>query len=234
MRHCPRNSKPNRMSRRLVLAILLSAAVLASGPAAAATWCGENGVVRFSFTEAEKLTDMLQTGEAENGVTMVDVYAWLTDVDLVALDGEQFLHLGGFELDLSIEGAEAFIIAQEFPTEVLNVGRKNGNIAVGLVPGQRLVDGRALLVKWQVMFQGRPENVRFGLSAAVSMTCSKTEGCLEDAPPMIYVGAETTSKLGSLFGAGYVPAWLNPTTEPDQTPVHAKRSYADVGLYVKR
>lgn len=233
MRFCLRISKSVRSLPGLALAVLTGAVLLAV-PAMGAVWCGENGVVRFSFAAGEDFVDVWQTGDAENGVTMVDVYAWLTDVDPVAYEGEQFLHLGGYELDLAITGAEAFIIAQEFPGEVLNVGRKNGNIAVGFVPGQRLVDGRVLLVKWQVMFQGRPENVRFGLSGAESMTCSKAEGCAEDAPPMIYVGVESTSKLGTLFGAGYVPSWLNPTGDPDRTAVHAKRSYADVGRYVKR
>ncbi len=220
-------------SRRLVPVLLAVALALPAGTATASEWCGENGVVRFSFVAGDKIVDVLDTGEPTKGVTTVDVYAWLTDVDPVAQDGEKFLRVGGFELQLTIEGAEAFILQQEFPSEVLNVGRKLGNIAAGLLPGQRLGDGRAFLVKWEVMFQGRPENVRFGLDGKGAVSCGTLEGCPAAEPPMIYVGVEGSGQLGSMFGGGYVPAWLNPAAEPDQTPVHAKQSYVDVGIFTK-
>ena len=206
---------------------------VAAVPASATVWCGENGLVRFSFAEGADLVEVFDAGEPVNGVTMVDVWAWLTDVDAVAKDGENFLRVGGYELKLQIEGAEAFIIKQEIPGEALNVGRKVGSIAAGLVPGQRLTDGRALLVKWQVMFQGRPDNVRFGLDRAGTASCPTVEGCPEAEPPMVYVGVESSRQLGDMFGAGYVPAWLNPTGEPDRTPVHAGQDYAGAGVYTK-
>lgn len=222
--------------RRVLARIVLStvALLLLVGPAAATDWCGENGVVRFSFAEGKELVEVFDAGEPVNGVTTVDVYAWLTDVDPVAQDGERFLRVGGFELQLTIEGAEGFILKQEFPSKVLNVGRKVGTIAAGLVPGERITDGQVHLVKWQVMFQGRPENVRFGLDAKGAQSCGTVEGCVEAEPMMVYVGVDSSKQLGIMFGGGYVPAWLNATGEPDRTPIRAKQSYADVGIFKKR
>ncbi len=223
----------NRISPIKVLLMALVMTTLTAGVATASVWCGENGVVRFSFAEGEELVEVFDAGEPVNGVTTVDVYAWLSDVDLVAEDGEKFLRVGGFELQLTIEGAEGFILKQEFPTQALNVGRKVGSIAAGMVPGQRLKDGSTLLVTWQVMFQGRPENVRFGLDAAGTMSCPTTDGCVEAEPQALYVGVDSSGQLGSMFGAGYVPAWLNATGEPDRTAVHAKQTYQDVGVFSK-
>jgi len=214
-----------------VLAVLGMATALTPGIAGATDWCGENGLVRFSFVAGDSLVDVFDAGAAQNGVTNVTVYAWLTDVVPVAKDGERFLRVGGFELQLTITGAEGFILKQEFPGKVLNVGRKPGEIAVGLTPGQRLGEGRAYLVKWEVMFQGRPEDVRFGLAPAGVPSCATIEGCPAAAPPMLYVGVESSHQLGDAFGAGYVPAWLNPTDTHDQAPIHAGQSYVEAGLY---
>ncbi len=218
----------------MALATLAAAVLLLPAGARATEWCGENGLVRFSFAAGDSLVEVLKTGEPENGVTLVEVYAWLTDVDPVAKDGDRFLRVGGFELRLTIEGAEGFILKQDFPTKVLNVGRKTGEVVAGLQPGQRLVDGRTFLVHWQVMFQGRPENVRFGLDPDGAASCGTIEGCPEAGPQMLYVGVESGDQLGDAFGGGYVPAWLNPTGEPDRTPVRGKQSYAEVGRYQKR
>ncbi len=227
-----RLSYRKQMTSYLALATLFVAwSVL---PASAGDWCGENGLVRFSFAEGEELVEVFDSGEAVNGVTTVDVSAWLTDVDLVARDGEIFLRVGGCELELTIEGAEGFLLKQEFPSQALNVGRKIGSIAAGFVPGQRLTDGRALLVTWQVMFQGRPQNVRFGLDAKGAVSCGTIDGCPEAEPIMLYVGVESSHQLGTMFGGGYVPGWLNPTGEPDRTPVHGKQSYQEVGIFSKR
>ena len=157
------------MSRRLPSSVVLAGLLLvAAVPALATEWCGENGVVRFSFAAGPDLVEVHDAGEPVGGVTTVDVWAWLADVDPVSEDGEKFLRLGGFELELEITGAEAFVLKQEFPTKSLNVGRRLGAIAAGLVPGERIENGRVELVKWQVMFQGRPENVRFGLKAGAA------------------------------------------------------------------
>ena len=211
-----------------VLGLLLA---VAAAPAFGTEWCGENGMVRFSFAAGPDLVEVLDTGESVNGVTTVDVTAWLTDVDPVHEDGEQFLRVGGYELELEITGAEAFLLKQEFPVKALNVGRKIGSIAAGMVPGQKIEDGRIVLATWQVMFQGRPENVRFGLKVGGTPSCPTVEGCPEAAPPAVYVGVESSKQLGKMFGAGYVPGWLNPTGDPDRQPVHAGPGYAEVGVF---
>jgi len=219
------------MSLKSMVGVLTVIACLGAGGAEATDWCGENGVIRFSFAEGEELVQNLETDEPTNGVTMIDLYAWLTDVDDVSREGEKFLRVGGVELKLSIEGAEAFLLKQEFPSQVLNVGDEIGTVIAGFVPGQRLHQGQTLLVHWQIMFQGRPENVRFGLDPSGVMSCATTEGCAEAAPPAVYVGVESSGQLGSLFGAGYSPAWLNPLGKPDASRVHAKQSYQDVGIF---
>ncbi len=222
-----------RRFKMIALAGLLTVAwfTATEGAALASDWCGENGVIRFSLAAGDSLVEVLETGEAVNGVTTVDVYAWLTDVAEVSRAGEKFLRVGGVEMKLSIEGAEAFLLQQKFPTQVLNVGAEIGTIIAGFVPGQRLNKGSTLIVQWQVMFQGRPENVRFGLDPAGTMSCATVEGCSEASPSAIYVGVESSNQLGAMFGAGYVPAWLNPSDEPDVTPVHCSQSYQDVGLF---
>jgi len=98
------------MSLKSMVGVLTVIACLGAGGAEATDWCGENGVIRFSFAEGEELVQNLETDEPTNGVTMIDLYAWLTDVDDVSREGEKFLRVGGVELKLSIEGAEAFLL----------------------------------------------------------------------------------------------------------------------------
>lgn len=200
----------------------------------ASTWCGENGLIRFSFVEGDSLVSVLETGEPVGGVTTFEVYAWLTDIDPVAMDGEAFLHLGGMEFQLTISGAESFILEQEFPSQALNVGKEMGHIAAGLHPGEKIRGGMVFLVRWKVMIQGRPENVRIGLDPAGLMSCAELEGCPESEPQALYVGNESSQQVGIMFGAGYVPSWVNPTQEPDQTPVTGKKTWRDVGIFEER
>jgi len=216
--------------RRLWLAVL-GICFFGMGTGHATEWCGENGVVRFSFTAGDSLVEIWDSGEPVNGVTTIDVVAWLTDIQAVERDMEQFLNIGGFEMELTIEGAEGFILQQELAAEGINVGRSNGSLAVGLTRGLRLRNGRARLVSWRVMFQGQPENVRFGLKANGSVSCKSVTGCPQAQPPAVYIGGRSSGQAGDLFGAGYVPAWLNPVGVPDRTAVHATESFADVGLF---
>ncbi len=229
-----RERRPGALRMVLVAAAVL-AALGAAGPAAASIWCGENGVVRFSFAPGDSVQETLVTGEPENGLTIVEVAAWLSDVTPVARQGDAFLRVGGVELKLVITGAEGQVIGQEFPDpRALNVGPAPGHLAVGYNPGLRLRDGRVLLARWKVLFQGRPQDVRFGLDAAGVKSCATMEGCPGSGTPALYAGADSANQMDCLFGAGYVPAWLNPTGEPDRTPVHGTMSYADVGVFKAR
>ena len=219
----------------VVVAVLVAVLAAGAGPAAASVWCGENGLVRFSFAAGDSLVETATTGEPDGGVTIVDVAAWLTDVDAVARNGDAFLRLGGAELTLRITGAEASIIGQEFPdAKALNVGPAPGNIAVGFHPGLRVSGGRTLLVRWKVLFQGRPTNVRFGLDGTALRSCGTLAGCPEAGTQALYVGSDSANQYDSMFGAGYVPAWLNPTGTPDTTPVTGKASWRDVGVFQAR
>jgi hypothetical protein len=214
--------------------LVMVAAALWPAAAGASVWCGDNGVIRFSFTEGDSLVTVLETAEPENGVTTFDVYAWLTDITPVAKEGEAFLHLGGMELILDISGAEAFIIEQEFPSQAMNLGKEMGRIAAGMSPGEKIRDGKVMLVRWKIMIQGRPENVRLGLDPSGLQTARTLEGCEECAPQALYVGNESSRQVGIVFGAGYEPAWINPTGEIDQTPVTGKCSWRDVGVFEAR
>lgn len=217
------------LRKGLMAAVLLGSALLPMA-AGASTWCGDNGLIRFSFVEGDSLVSVLENAEPENGVTTFEVYAWLTDVAQVAVDGEAFLNLGGMEFALEISGAEVFILEQKFPFEALNLGGEMGQVAAGMHPGERIREGRLHLVRWKVMMQGRPENVRIGLKNEGLRTCDTLEGCDKCGPPALYVGNEGSRQQGFVVGAGYVPAWVNPEGEPDQTPVTGTCSWSEVGV----
>lgn len=220
-----------RMGAPAMVALCLAAAL----PASASVWCGENGLVRFSFAPGDSLAETMTTGEPEGGMTIVDVSAWLTGVDPVARDGDAFLRVGGAELRLKITGAEGTVVAQEFPDpKALNVGPAPGHVAVGFHPGERLSGGSLVLVRWKVLFKGRPTNVRFGLDPAGLRSCATMEGCPGAGTQALYAGADAANQMDCLFGAGYVPAWLNPTGEPDRTPVTGSSGWREVGVFQAR
>lgn len=216
------------------LAVCLAGWLAAPGTATASQWCGENGVVRFSFVQGDSLVPVLDAGPARDGMTRVDVYAWLTDVDGAVHDGEALLAIGGFELKLDVRGAEAVILAQEFPAEGLNVGRAPGVCAYGVTRGQGLVGGRVPLVHWQLLFEGRPRNVRIGLDPGELVSCAGIEGCPGSGTQALYIGAASSNQLNMIFGAGYEPAWLNPEGEIDRSLVQGTSRWQDVGVFEPR
>ena len=223
------------MARGGVVVLVLVLAAVAALPAAASVWCGENGLFRFSFAAGDSLVETLTTGEPQGGVTVVDVYGWLTDVTPVARAGDAFLRVGGVELKLAVSGAAATVIAQDFPDpKALNVGTVPGTVAAGFHPGLRLQAGKVLLVHWKLMFEGRPANVRLGLEAGALRSCEGLEGCRDSGTPALYAGASTANQLDCLFGAGYAPAWLNPAGEPNRTPVRGTSSWQDAGVFKAR
>ena len=201
----------------------------AGAPNSGLEYCGQNGLVRFSFAAGDTLVPVLRDAEPQNGVTAVDLWAWLTDVDRVSRDGYALLGIGGFELTLEVVGAEAIILGQDFPDKTFNIGRRLGECIVGLDPGYKLRQGRTLLAHWTIMFQGRPQDVMFKLAPGPTWTCAKTGDCAEQAPLAIYLGTEASSLERSLFGAGCVPAWLNPSGEPDFTPLAGGAGWREMG-----
>jgi hypothetical protein len=218
-----------------VMALAVLAPAVLAPAAMASVWCGDNGLIRFSFAGGDTLTETLNVGETYPGLTVVTVSAWLTGVDPVARDGDAFLRVGGVELKLAVTGAEAKVTATEFAEKkAVNVSPEPGLLAVGFSPGARLVDGKVLLVRWTVQFQGQPRNVRFGLDPSQLRSCAGMPGCPEAGPLALYLGAGSANQLDCIFGAGYVPAWLNPDGEPDRTPVTGKASWREVGVFQAR
>ena len=222
------------LKRQTILAAALGVAILtAAVPAAHAQWCGENGLIRFSFVPGDSIVSVAQL-EAENGVTVVDLYAWLADVVPVVRDGEAFLAIGGFEFKLVAEGAEAFFLEKTVPIKCLDMGQSSESCIVGLDPGLPIKNGRVHLVHWKVMFQGRPEDVVFRLDTEPVGSCRTLDGCVECGPAALYIGADVSNQMSVFFGAGFVPAYLNPTGEPDFTPQRGLCSFEDVGLFKGR
>lgn len=215
------------------LALILTIMVLGSSNAAA-EWCGENGLIRLSFTEGEQLQSTMTIGAESKGVTMIDLYAYLTDMDSIKRDGEAFLGVGAIELSLVVEGAEAFITSQDFPVANRSVGRRPGEVIVGLDPGIKLEEGQTQLVHWQVMFQGTPKNVKFTLDPDGGISCGRTPGCTEARPYALYTGTNASRQISSIFGAGCVPAYLNFEGEADVSPLRGNETWKDVGIYDKR
>lgn len=222
------------MKTRLMTLVLTTCLTTLVGTTALAGFCGENGVVRFSFVEGPQLQPVATVEAGENGVTMVDLYAWLTDVTPLKKNGEAFLGISAFELQLVIEGGEGFILKQDYPQAHRQVGQKLGNCIVGLYPGLDFTEGGTQLVHWQIMFQGTPENVVFRLDPAGMVTCERTPGCEESGVSALYAGTETSGFVGSIFGAGYQPAYLNPTAEVDLEDVHGTVTWQDVGEFELR
>ena len=58
------------------------------------------------------------------------------------------------------------------------------------------------------------------------LSCERTEGCEGCGASAVYVGTIDAGQEGYLFGAGCLPAVLNPTGEPDLTPAPCTLSAA--------
>jgi len=226
----PRILQPARAAVALAILVLVAAAA----PSAASNWCGENGLIRFSFREGPDLQPVLHVEPDANGITQVDLWVWLSDVEPMSLGGEAILAVGGFELELVVEGAEAFVTGKEFVADGLNVARDQWGCILGLNPNPRLEDGRCLLVRYSLLFQGKPENVRFSIRPEGIISCGTIEGCEGSGTRALWIGPHDADMLSEVFGAGCVPAWLNPTGEPDLTPERGGSGWRDVGRCAPR
>jgi hypothetical protein len=101
---------------------------------------------------------------------------------------------------------------------------------VGISPEQPLVDGRATLVHWRLMFMGDPKNVRIGLDPAGLHSCRTLPDCPDSGTQALYVGTADSQLNGVMFGAGYAPAFLNWEGEPDNEPVLGHAPWQKVGI----
>lgn len=207
------------------------ACVVLAAPALASTWCGQNGVVRLSFTGGEDLVSVTTAAPGEGGVTLVDVWAFLDEVEPMARDGEVFLAIGGFELKLVIEGAKGTVVKQEFPFPRLSIGKEMGHCVVGIDPSARLVHGRTELVHWQVMFPQPPQKVIFRLDPEGLPSCKTVEGCPGSGSFALYTGTVDAKQVSDMFGAGCVPAYLNWPQAPEVKPLRGTSPWREVGVY---
>lgn len=221
--------------RHPIPAVILVTLLLAAAPAAlATTFCGCNGDIALSFTAPADLTPVTTADMDDKGLTTVEVYAVLDGVEELEGPRGVFLDLGGFELDLRISGAEAVGVEKEFLIPYRDFASRPTQCLVGTHPGERVVGGPLALVKWKVTFLGEVADVRFDLDPDGMLSCERTEGCLGCGASMVYVGTMDAGQEGYLFGAGCMPAVLNPTGEPDLTPAPCTEGFAEVGVYAPR
>ncbi|HOX25124.1 MAG TPA: hypothetical protein PLL30_05140 [Candidatus Krumholzibacteria bacterium] len=222
------------MTSRILAAALVGGALIAAGPAAATIFCGGNGVVKLSFTPGPDLQAVKDAPPDSNGVVRVDVWAVLDEVAQVEGPGGVFLALGGFELTLLVEGADEVTLAKTVDIPHRDFGSGPAQCRVGTVPGELIKDGRLVLCHWTVTLAGPASNVRFALDPAGVPTCADLEGCGDAGIYAGYVGTTDASQENYFFGAGYAPAVLNPTVEPDLAAAPCKIGYANVGIYRAR
>jgi hypothetical protein len=218
-----------KFATRAAAAVVLAAA-LTTLPAAASTWCGENGVVRLSFTKGDTLQSVATIAPPTQGPTLVDIWAYLDDVDPVEIKDEKFTGIGGLEMRLVIDGAEGAIVKQDFPFVHVNVSPSPGLVLVGIDPGQKLQQGRALLVHWQVAFMQPPQDVTFRLDPNSLQSCKTMPDCVGSGSYALYTGTVASNLVTYIAGAGCAPAFLNWKRAPELRPLRGKTSWQDVGV----
>jgi hypothetical protein len=208
------------------------AMVLLAGSAPASEFCGANGMVKLSFTPGPDITGVREVEPGEGGLTMVTVHAILDDVATVEGPGGRLLAIGGFECALGIEGAEPLAVKKRILVPYRDFGPEPTQVWAGFdIEGQRIDQGPLTIVEWTVTFQGEIADVRFGLDRAGLLSCKDLAGCDESNASALYVGAIDVKQQGFMFGAGYTPAVLNPTGEPDLDPVPCTTSVAEAGIF---
>jgi len=214
---------------RHVMLCLMSLA-LAAG-ASASVFCGGNGLVTLSFTPAPEIT---RVAEAEAGEP-VEVYAILDGVELVDGPGGVVLAMGGFECELRIIGAEPASVDKAVLVPHRDFGQLPTRVWAGFAAeGVRLDRGPVALVRWTVSFDEKPVDVRFELDPEGLLSCAGLEGCLEANVTAIYNGALDVRQESRFFGAGFAPAVLNPTGEPDLAEHPCTVGFAEVGIFKAR
>lgn len=154
-----------------VFLLFAAAGSLAPERAEASEWCGENGVVHLRFGEKADGPAVLVAAPDELNLTRVTVSAWLSEVEAVALDGEAFLAIGGFELELVVIGKQPLSIRKIPVGDAPDLARTPSGCLVGLTESVRLDDEGVKLVAWEFIFQGEAPDVRFELKPEGILTC---------------------------------------------------------------
>jgi len=223
------DSKMPRLTGLFMICILLvSWAVVAN----ASTWGGHNGDIRLTFTEGPEYEHVKQSEPMPKAGVIIDLYAVLSGVERVTYVGQQYLSVGGWELQLRVDGAEWEIMEIELPEQSINAGREKGCMYVGKYTGVKFVDGDAKLARWRIRLLGEPKNVTFSLDPAGLNSCAAMEGCPDSGTQALWTGSGAAGQVGLLFSAGYIPAYLNWEGEtPELKPVRGKGDWRDTGLF---
>ena len=220
------------MPRSLACAALCGLTLLLATAAAASTWGGHNGDIRLSFTEGPEFTHVMEQEPLPRVGVIVELYAYLCDVDQVASEGEKFLSVGGWELQLAVDGAEWDILDTELPQDALNAGTGKGVMYVGKYTGVPFEDGTAKLMRWRIRLHGDPENVVFRLEPSGVNSCDVLPDCRGSDTQAVWAGSGASGQAGMLFSAGYVPAYLNWGDDaPEVEPVRGKTTWRDRGIF---
>ncbi len=219
---------------RIVRIFCLAAVVCAAFalPAAASYWSGHNGTIHLSFSEGDTLK-ATTTAEPMPGLDaiLVDLYAVIADLDPVVWKGELIASMGGFEFQLAVEGAEFEVMGKEYSFKHFDAATEPFRCQVGIYPGVSLLSPRVTLVHWTLKLPADARNVKFALDPVGCPSCLKTEGCAADGPPAIWAGTIAADTAGFIFGAGYVPAYLNWEGEADLTPVRGTGDWSESGYF---
>lgn len=223
-------------TRRWQAAVVLAAGLAAAAPAGASVWGGINGTVRLLLADGDTLAPALVIVPGPEGV-IIEVQAVLDGVDRVFYQGQQVRALGGFELQLVVEGAEAAIAP--LPTggsDPLGLRRFNmadlpGQCWVGLYPELPLPEGRAVLMRWRVHLPGQPREVVLRLDPQGLYSCAQQPGCPESGAAAIWAGSAGSNMAGLLFGAGGAPAYLNWEQPPAAAQEPAPPTWLQTGLF---
>ncbi len=220
-------------ARRLPLALVagLLIALVGGQPAAASEFCGGNGVVKLAFADTPELPAVQTATPDQTGMTVVDVWAVLDDVERVEGPGGVFLAIGGFELTLAVHGAEATILEKEIAFPYRDFGASKAECRVGTHPGQPFTEGRLTLVRWRVGFPGEVSDVVFDLAPDGAASCATLAGCPQSGCHALYAGTVESRQEGFLFGAGSRPAVLNPTAEPDLAVDPCTVGWREAGIF---
>lgn len=222
------------MATSRVVSVLFAFALLAAcpEPASAGDWAGHYGDVLLSFTPGPEATHVARRDSLPVVGTMVDLYALLAVPEIVRARGEQVLTVGGLELKLAADGAPGWkVLSQEINGKNINVGPEPGTVTVGLFPGLTFQDGVVQVVHWVVQVPGQARDVVFRLDPAGARSCETLPGCLESGTYALWAGAVAANQHGLLFSAGFVPAYLNPSTPaPELAPVRGKVDWRERGL----
>jgi hypothetical protein len=222
------------MRTRILSVAVVAVLLLAGGPAAATVFCGGNGLVKLSFSAGPELQPVAEVAAGQDGVTSVQVWAVLDEVVPVEGPLGALLALGGFELGLQVQGAEATVVEKVIDMPFRDFAESKALCRVGTVPGEPFVDGRLVLCHWTVLLKGEVRNVRFSLDPEGMPSCDGIEDCAGSGASAVYAGAIDAGQENHLFAAGQVPAYLNPEGTPDILPEPCYVDFREVGIYTER